>query len=114
MFRNNPILGIGIGGWHKELKKMVGQHKAPAFLMQFNQTHSIYLDALSTRGLVGILSLLLLTACPLYYTLKSREPENALFRNVVMLVAIAFMVSGLTDTSYTFVLYLCPISQSPG
>ncbi len=98
MFRDNPVLGVGTGGWEKELKKMIDQKKAPAFLQQFNQTHNIYLDALSTRGLIGLLSLLLLTCCPLLYIRKRRGPESDLFRNALIFITIAFYVSGLTDT----------------
>ncbi len=98
MFRENPMLGVGAGGWENELKKMVGQHKAPTFIQQFNQTHSNYLDALSTRGLVGLASLLILIACPLYYAIKSSAFENALFRNVIIFVSVAFLISGLTET----------------
>ncbi len=98
MFLEHPLLGIGIGGWEKEYKNTMVQRKAPAYLMQFNQTHNIYLDALSTRGLIGIFSLFLLIVCPAYYALKSKETEGVLFRNVLILVAIAFLVSGLTDT----------------
>lgn len=102
MFKENPLLGIGTGGWEREMKEMVAQHRAPAYIKQFNQPHSIYLDALSTKGLIGLVSLLLLIACPVYYALKCREPETMLFRNVVILVAIAFFISGMTDTIIRF------------
>jgi O-antigen ligase len=98
MFKDHPFLGVGAGAWQIELRKMVAQKKAPLFIQQFNQSHSIYFDALSTRGLLGLGSLLLLIGCPIYYALKNREAESALFRNVVILIAVAFLVSGLTDT----------------
>jgi O-antigen ligase len=98
MFKQSPIIGIGIGSWKKELKAMIRRHKATPSIGIYGQTHNIYLDALSTRGLVGLVSLLLLLICPLYYAFKKREPEYVLYRNVVIFVAIAFMVSGLSET----------------
>jgi O-antigen ligase len=98
MFKKHPIFGIGTGSWKSELKTMIGQHKAPEFISIYGQTHNIYLDALSTRGLLGFVALLLLLACPVYYAWKRCEPENTLFRNVVIFLAIAFFVSGLSET----------------
>jgi O-antigen ligase len=98
MFKNHPVFGVGAGAWEKELSKMVDNHEAPAFIEQFNQPHSIYMHALSTRGALGLLSLMLLVTCPVYYAIINRNAESALFRNVVILIAVAFLVAGLTDT----------------
>ncbi len=98
LFEEHPLLGIGIGGWEKVYKDTMARRKAPAYLMQFNQSHSIYLDAMSTRGLLGIISLLLLTVCPLYFAMKNQDSKLILFRNVVIFATFAFLVSGLTET----------------
>lgn len=98
MFKKHPFFGIGTGSWKNELNKMIEQHKSPEFITIYGQTHNIYLDALSTRGLIGFVALLLVLTCPMYYAWKRREPENILFRNVVIFVTIAFLVSGLSET----------------
>ena len=98
MIREHPFLGVGTGSWKTELKKRIEQHRAPGFLGIYGQTHSIYFDALSTRGPLGLVSLLLLIAFPMFYAWKRREPENMLYRNVVIFAAIGFLISGLTDT----------------
>jgi O-antigen ligase len=97
LFLKNPMLGVGIGGWEKEVSVMVEQKKAPSFLREFNQTHNIYFDALSTRGIVGLLSFMAVLIYPLSYAWKKRDKLHELFRNTVIFTGIAFMVAGLTD-----------------
>lgn len=98
LFAEHPFLGIGIGGWEKAYKDAMARRKAHAYLMQFNQSHSIYLEAMNTRGLLGLISLLLLTACPVYFAMKNKESELLFFRNVVIFATFAFLISGLTET----------------
>jgi O-antigen ligase len=49
--QKSPFLGIRTGSWKNELKLMIRQHKATESIGIYGQTHSVYLDALSTRGL---------------------------------------------------------------
>lgn len=102
MFRENQILGIGTGAWDKEKNTMITQGRVPGFLKQYTQPHSIYIDALATKGMIGLLSLLLMVLYPVYFALKSKEPQVRVFRNIVLLLVIGFSVSGLTDTIIRF------------
>jgi len=98
MFTEHPLLGVGAGDWVDEFQKIARESKASAFLMQFNQPHNIYLEALSTRGLIGLASLLLFVLYPVVHVWKSRRRETAVFRNLVLMTVLAMLVSGLTDT----------------
>ena len=98
MFEEHPLIGVGAGDWVDEFQKTARQSKASAFLMQFNQPHSIYLEALSTRGLMGMASLLLFICYPAAYVWRRRRRETAVFRNLVLFTVLAMLISGLTDT----------------
>ncbi|MBT0654218.1 O-antigen ligase family protein [Geobacter luticola] len=98
MFMEHPLIGVGAGDWVDEFQKITRQSKASAFLMQFNQPHSIYLEALSTRGLVGMASLLLFIGYPAIYVWRRKGRETAVFRSVVLFSTLAMLISGLTDT----------------
>jgi O-antigen ligase len=110
IFMNNPILGVGIGGWEKEMRSLVERGQAPPFLLQFNQTHNIYFDALSTRGVIGLLAFMALLIYPVMYAWNQRGEQVELFRNIVIFTGIAFMVAGLTDTltyiRWSFISYI--------
>lgn len=113
MFMDNPILGVGIGDWVDEYQKEIKGSKAEAYLMEFNQPHNIYLAALSTRGLVGLFSLLIFILYPLVFVWKRRDPETDLFRNLVIMTVVAMLIAGMTETitiiRYVFMAYCAMI-----
>jgi O-antigen ligase len=98
MFMEHPILGVGVGDWVDEYRKSIPESKASPYLMQFNQPHNIYLEALSTRGLLGFASLLFFVCYPIFYVWKRKSQETSIFRNLVLMTALAMLISGLSDT----------------
>ncbi len=98
MFLEHPLVGVGSGDWVDEFQKTARQSKASAFLMQFNQPHSIYLEALSTRGLMGMASLLLFICYPAVYVWRRKGRDTAVFRSVVLFTTLAMLIAGATDT----------------
>jgi O-antigen ligase len=98
MFLRNPILGVGIGGWKKEVDRMIDRKEVPVQLNKFNQTHNIYLDVLSTRGLIGLLTFMVLIFYPIVYAWKTKNITSELFRNTTIFSGIVFLVTGSADT----------------
>ena len=98
MFLRNPILGVGLGGWNEALVGMAARKETPDFILHYNQTHNIYLDVLSTRGLLGFITFMVIIGYPVFYAWKRREPENELYRTLLICATIALLVSGMTDT----------------
>lgn len=99
MILRNPVLGVGIGGWEKELDSMNARMETSEFLRKYkyNQTHNIYFDALSTRGIIGLLSFIAVLIYPMFYAWEKRDKRHELFRNTVIFTGMAFMIAGLTD-----------------
>ncbi|BBI65029.1 hypothetical protein HSBAA_63350 [Vreelandella sulfidaeris] len=60
MFIENPILGIGEGGIQERLESLVAHEIASDRGMTVPQLHSDIIDTLARRGLLGVISLLLL------------------------------------------------------
>ena len=98
MFLKNPIMGVGLGSWEKEIEIMIERKETPAFLRYFNQTHNIFLDALSTRGVIGLLTFLSVLFFPIVYVWRTKGKSRELYRNTVIFAGVAFMVAGMADT----------------
>ncbi|MEK6744526.1 MAG: O-antigen ligase family protein [Nitrospirota bacterium] len=118
MFTNNPLLGVGLGGWRVELETMVRDKYVSSYVLDYNQAHSIYLDVLSTRGIVGFISFAFLIGYPVIYVWKKRTVEYEPYRTLVLIATIAFLISGLTDTLVyirgVFAAYLILVALSLG
>ena len=77
--------------------------KAAPDTADFDHPHSDYFDALSSRGMVGLLSLFLLLAVPAWlYTrnLDSRDPHCMGAALGGVLVVAGFAIFGLTETMF--------------
>ncbi|HEU0265248.1 MAG TPA: O-antigen ligase family protein [Geobacterales bacterium] len=98
MAQRHPLLGVGTGGWETTVSTMVAQQEAPEYILQFNQPHSIYIDAVSSRGFPGLLALLALIGYPLFMAMTAPAGSDELARLLVLGAAIAFLVAGCSDT----------------
>ncbi len=98
MFRRHPVLGVGLGGWQETLNRMALRGEAPAYIKRYNQTHNAFLDALSTRGMAGLLSFVALMAAPIFIALRNADPQRAVFRSVLVLLGLAALVTCNADT----------------
>jgi O-antigen ligase len=98
IYLKNPILGAGIGSWEKEIAGMIERKEAPLFLNRFGQPHNMYLEILSTRGIIGLCAFMAVILFPIVYAWRRKEESNELYRHAVIYVGIVFMISGISDT----------------
>ncbi len=116
MFLRNPVLGVGLGGWNKTLNKMAERKETPDYILHYNQTHNVFLDVLSTRGLLGFITFGAVIFYPLFFAWKRRGQEYEIFRTLLVFATIAFLVSGMTDTLVyirgVFISYILFVSLS--
>ena len=95
LFIGAPVFGIGTGAYQVETQKLVASGKAAPDTADFDHPHSDYFDALSSRGLVGLLAFLLLLGVPAWlYTanLDSRDPHRMGAALGGLLVAVGFAI----------------------
>ena len=67
IFLDNPMVGAGTSSFRKEANQLWEKGKIRRIGDIFTHPHNEYLSAMSMRGIVGLLAVLLLFACPLYY-----------------------------------------------
>lgn len=83
-FPDNPFLGIGPGNYQVVAKKYAEEGKVNAAIAQYRHPHNAYLEALYSKGIIGLFSLLLLLYYPVYFMVKTIK----ISRNSAVLVML--------------------------
>ena len=105
MFIENPIWGVGEGAVQELLPLLVSEEVAYERGVVYPQLHSDIIDTLARRGLLGVISLLLLyIAFALAFTKKMLQDNYQLHSHLLavcgMMVIIAFFDFGLTQAMF--------------
>jgi O-antigen ligase len=104
LFLQKPLLGWGEGAMMPELRRLIaaGELNEQARYFGF-QLHSDVLDTLARRGLLGLITLLLMYAVPLagfVRRLKCGDVEVRMFALAGTLVVLMFAGFGLTQSQF--------------
>ena len=103
LFRQAPVFGMGTGAYQDETGVLVAAGRVPPDIADFDHPHSDYFDALSSRGLLGFLVLVLLLGVPAWLCkdgLDSHDPHRVGAALGGVLVATGFAIFGLTETMF--------------
>ncbi len=101
LISENFILGIGPGGYQLELENFNKQSAGSKALPLYSGPHNQYLNAWLSRGILGLITLILLLLLPWLYCWRVRmrtefQDIRQLTLAVMMIVAI-FAVKGLSE-----------------
>lgn len=103
MILDNPLLGVGPGGYQVKVTQWVEEGGWSERLETRNGPHNQYLQAWSARGIVGLISTVLLMLAPVVYVIAVRRRHPALdiraLSLAVMMIVTVFAVTGLSDDS---------------
>ncbi|MGY0398900.1 MAG: O-antigen ligase family protein [Ostreibacterium sp.] len=103
--RQYPILGADAKQIKIDKANWVKAGNAPKIILKYTHLHNEYLDAFATKGLIGLLALLLLFGLPLHYYLTSlsthikNHPELRRLRSAGIAHISCFAFFGLTEVS---------------
>lgn len=101
LFLGAPVTGMGTGSYMSEAQELVDEGAAPPATSIYDHPHNEFLDALSSRGLVGLAALLLLFGVPAWLfarNLNSPDPARIGASLAGLLVCLGFPVFGLSET----------------
>lgn len=78
-FPDHPLLGVGPGNYQATAKKYAAEGKVNPVIAQHGHPHNIFLEDLYSKGIIGLLSILLLLYYPFYilYKTRHRSPMSA-------------------------------------
>ena len=103
MFLEHPVLGIGTGAFYEDAQQMARRGLIAPPVARFDHPHSDYFDALSSRGMLGLLALFALLGVPAVYfvrAVKSQEHIPHAVGLAGLLLVCGFAIFGLTDTVF--------------
>jgi len=103
LFLSHPILGVGTGAYQAKTNQLIRQTKVAPFIGIYDHPHDDYLDALSSRGLLGFATLLAILLIPLWRFLRAtRSPAHASHAIGLagVLTVAGFAIYALTDTIF--------------
>ncbi len=103
LFLEHPLIGVGTGAYQAKTNQLIRQTKVAPFIGIYDHPHNDYLDALSSRGLLGFVALLAILLIPLWRFLRAtRSPahaSHAIGLAGVLMVA-GFAIYAMTDTIF--------------
>ena len=100
MSKENPIVGIGVNNFNFELHKLIDQGVISEHISTYKHPHSEYLSNFIEKGIIGLLSLMVIFLLPLKYSLKSLKPvdsNNPIFSIMVLAFVIFYLVYGIVN-----------------
>jgi O-antigen ligase len=101
MFKTAPVTGIGTAAYMDRAQMMVDAGQAPPVTAEYDHPHNDFLDALATRGVVGLVALLALLGIPGWLFargLDSPDPVRLGASLAGLLVSVGFAIFGLSET----------------
>lgn len=111
MFLDHPIIGVGIGNYHKEY---ISQYQSPLSKENQYHPHNVILSMLSQTGIIGTIGYLLLFVYLYYKSIFSYIKKKNVIDLAYLSSLLAFSINGLTDCNFvghnlkelTYIFYL--------
>jgi O-antigen ligase len=112
MFWSSPLIGIGSSEYHTALTNLIASGAIEGGMFQgeanFNQAHSEMMDALASKGLVGLAAYVILLVLPFrFFSKKSKSnvAEARAFALMGQATIVAFLMFGLTLATFKVQIY---------
>jgi len=101
IFKQNPLLGVGIGAYQKEIHKMAVDDKSMKYMSRFDHPHNTFISSLVNTGLIGLFSLLLVFYIPFQYFYRHAKklPQDPFVRMGIVFVSM-MAVFGMTEAIF--------------
>ncbi|HEY3645690.1 MAG TPA: O-antigen ligase family protein [Gammaproteobacteria bacterium] len=101
LFLQAPFTGVGTGAYMASAQRLVDAGLAPPVTSIYDHPHDEVLDALSSRGLLGLLALLLLFGVPGWLFAKglnSPDPGRMGASLAGLMVVVGMVMCGISET----------------
>ena len=102
MFLENPVTGVGVGGFQVTAKENSERYQVNERVRYFKYAHNQYIAALATRGVPGLILFLLLLTLPLYLGMSHRafDRDSEVARLSLMFISLTYLIGCLTEDHF--------------
>ncbi|MEM7561749.1 MAG: O-antigen ligase family protein [Pseudomonadota bacterium] len=103
IFQNNPVLGVGPGSYRMVMKKYVADNNVEWQLQNYKHAHNQFLNTLMTKGLVGLIALLVMLTSHTYIFLRHLKHEHPEIRAMAMggcMIIFSYLILSLTSSPF--------------
>jgi O-antigen ligase len=101
IWKQNPLLGTGIGDYHHDLLELKENNQTQLEIM-FSKAHNIYMEALATTGIAGFLALiaaLLVFPLKLFYATTPKNEVSIAYPCLLGLITIwSYALLGIANS----------------
>jgi len=102
IFLEHPIVGAGVGNFIILAKQNSERYKVNRMVHGYKYVHNQYIAALATRGIPGLILLLLVLGTPIYIALKhsSRDPGEEVARLSIILICLVYAIGCIAEDHF--------------
>jgi O-antigen ligase len=100
-FKEHPLAGVGIDRFGTYIRSEVAAGRTNAAVAQYGHPHNEYLDAAATRGIFGLVVLVLLFVLPFFYFFRhAADPDDAVSGPAYagLAIVVLYAVCALTES----------------
>ncbi|MGA9854103.1 MAG: O-antigen ligase family protein [Gammaproteobacteria bacterium] len=103
LFVKHPLLGVGTGAYQVKTDELIDKGVIAPYIGSYDHPHNDYMDALASRGIMGLMMLIAILWFPIGRFLQAtRNPEPATHAIGLagVLTVAGFAIYALTDTVF--------------
>ncbi|MGH8377493.1 MAG: O-antigen ligase family protein, partial [Gammaproteobacteria bacterium] len=103
LYLQYPWLGVGTGAFQESTLQLVQAHLIMPFAGIYDHPHNDYLDALSSRGIIGFAALLGILLLPAWFFTRAVRSDDRIIHALGLagvLTIAGFAIYALTDTIF--------------
>lgn len=98
IFKKYPLLGTGVGSFETSLNKLISEGKIKEIPVK-GHAHNIFLQTLSTQGIIGLGILLTLFVVLLQWGVKEIKGYGSIGGYIIILSTLLTIIGGLTENN---------------
>jgi len=102
IFLENPLLGVGVGGFKPAARANSERYQVNEAVHPYKYVHNQYVASLATRGVPGLVLLLLVLCLPIYIALsqKAFEQETGFAHLSIILICLNYVIGNLAEDHF--------------
>ncbi len=102
IFLEHPLVGVGAGNFQKMARQNPERYRVNQDVQNYKYVHNQYIATLATRGIPGLILLLIILFTPIYISMskKSFDRESGIADLAVILICLTYIVGNIPEDHF--------------